>query len=208
MRPNVFLKNALAVLIPAGLLLTGCTAAEKETAFSPHLTDSYTVQAEMTYTDGGTASLKLTRTQAEQWEAEFSEPASLSGMVLSFDGNAVSASYKGLAFTVPKSALPAKNMLVMVTEIMDAVGSQKEIPCKKQDDGTWTGSGDCSGGSYTVTFSGSGEPVALEIPSQPLYIQFTEYAACTVTEPASDTESAQTETTTSAADTTKEGTSQ
>ncbi len=177
MKPNV-LRNALAVFSSAALLLTGCNAAKQESSFSPQLHSAYSVQAEMTFGDGGTAALTLTRSQAEQWEAAFSDPPALAGVILTFDGNAVSASYKGLAFTVPKSALPAKNMLSVTTEILDAIGALDEIPCAEQNDGTWVGSGESSGGSYTVTFTGSGEPVSLEIPSQPLHIQFSGYSAC------------------------------
>ncbi|MBQ8920758.1 MAG: hypothetical protein IJ060_01175 [Oscillospiraceae bacterium] len=208
MRPNGILRNALAVFASAGLLLTGCTASKQETAFAPQLSAAYTVQAEMTFGDSGSAALTLTRSAAEQWEAEFSDPPALAGVVLTFDGNAVSASYKGLAFTVPKSALPAKNMLSLTTEILDAIGALDEIPCAEQDDGTWVGTGESSGGSYTVTFAGSGEPVSLEIPSQPLQIQFSGYALCAADgTTAAGTDLTTTEATTSA-ETTNEGTSQ
>ena len=209
MKPTVFMRNALAVFASAGLLLTGCTASKQESAFSPQLHASYTLQTEMTFGEGGTASLTLTRTQPEQWEAAFSDPPALAGVVLSFDGNAVGASYKGLAFSVPKSALPAKNMLSLTTEILDAIGALDEIPCAEQDDGTWVGSGECTGGSYTVTFSGSGEPVSLEIPSQPLRIQFTGYSVGSDVQTSSQTtDSAVTDTTATSAETTKEGTSE
>ena len=178
MKPNVFLKNALAVFLPAGLLLTGCSGAGQTSDFAPKLDAAYSVSAALSYGDKDTAELVLTRTDAQKWEAAFSDPPALSGVLLSFDGNAVSASYKGLAFTVPKTALPAKNMLALTTEILDAVSEQKELACSKLEDGTWQNAGECSGGSYTVTFSDDGTPTELEIPSQPLRIVFSGYSAC------------------------------
>ncbi|MBR6107046.1 MAG: hypothetical protein IKQ39_03470 [Oscillospiraceae bacterium] len=178
MRPISFLKNALFACLPAGLLLTGCAGAKQEERFSPAVDAAYSVQAEMSYGDGEQAVLVLTRSGAEQWEAAFSDPPTLAGVVLSFDGNAVAASYKGLSFTVPKSALPAKNMLVLVTEVLDSLDGEDGLPCVQQEDGTWLNEGDCGGGQYSLYFTEGGTPAGFDVPSQPLHITFSEYTAC------------------------------
>lgn len=198
MKPIAILKNALFACLPAGLLLTGCAGAKEETAFSPVADEAYSVQAEMTYGDGDQAVLLLTRSGAEQWEAAFSDPPTLAGVTLSFDGNAVAASYKGLAFTVPKSALPAKNMLVLTTEVLDSLEGTSELPCTAKEDGTWITEGNCGGGEYSLIFTENGTPAELDIPSQPLHIVFTDYTACS----AENREAASETTETTAAETT------
>ncbi|MCQ2407536.1 MAG: hypothetical protein MJ065_03285 [Oscillospiraceae bacterium] len=167
-------RNALIFCVPAVLGLTSCTAAEQATEFSPKRDPAYTTQAEMEYGDGQKAALELTRCTESLWEASFSEPASLAGVVLTFDGDAVSASYKGLAFTVPKSAFGAKNMLMYVTETLDNAAAETLI-CSQQEDGSWINHGECAGGAYTLTFSESGEPLMFDLPSQPLKLTFTSY---------------------------------
>ncbi|MDE6784749.1 MAG: hypothetical protein K2J26_05185 [Ruminococcus sp.] len=55
-----------------------------------------------------------------KWRAEFESPNTLSGVALEFDGNNTTASYKGLTFSVPRSAVPVKAML---KNLIDAVDS-------------------------------------------------------------------------------------
>ncbi len=176
MKPIVFMKNVLLYAMPLSmLLLSGCGSAAAETPFSPKLDDAYSVQAEMTYQDDNEAKLLLTRYGDENWDAAFSEPSALAGVILSFEGDAVSASYKGLSFTIPKTALPAKSMLVLLIDVLDAIAEEESIPCTKNDDGTWTVSGETEGGNYTLTFQQDGTLASFSIPNQPLDIQFSDY---------------------------------
>ena len=201
MRRWICRRTALIFCVPACILLTACAGAEQSGSFTPKRDPSFSAQAEMEYADGQKAALELTRCADSLWEATFSEPASLAGVVLTFDGDAVSASYKGLAFTVPKSALGAKNMLLYVTETLDNAAAAEPLVCTQQEDGTWVNSGECAGGAYTLTFADSGEPLIFDLPSQPLKLTFTSY---TVTaEPAATTSPAETAVaeTTTAADT-------
>ena len=117
--------------------------------------------------------MNVTRYGKAQWEAAFTAPASLEGVVLQFDGNAVTASYKGLQFSVPKSALPAKNMLVLATDALDLAAETVPLPCTEQSDGTWRYSGESEAGTCTVTFSADGEPRSVEMPAQPFTLRFS-----------------------------------
>ena len=181
-----WMRNVL--LIPAlALTLTACEDAPAPTGFCPTLDDSYAVHAVMDYGEDAQATLDLTRYAAGEWEAVFAEPASLSGVMLTFEGSAVSASYKGLAFTVPKSALPAKTMLLLVTDVLDALDTLEEIPCTTNDDGSRMTSGESEGGSYTVTFDADGKLQGFAIPSQPLTVTFTEYHEMSTSGDTSDT---------------------
>lgn len=177
MMRSFWLRNALIFCVPACLLLTSCTPAPSGGDFSPKLDESYSVHAEMDYADGLSAQLSLTRYGDQLWEAAFTEPASLAGVVLTFDSGAVSASYKGLEFTVPKSALAAKNMLLYVTDALNAAAAADQLPCTPQDDGSWVCTGDSDGGAYTLAFSADGLPLGFELPAQPLKLSFSAYTA-------------------------------
>ena len=200
MRPMYVLRNALIFSVPACFLLCGCTAGQKTADFEPKQDSAYTADAELEYGDGQTASLSVTRYGKGQWEAAFTAPASLEGVVLAFEGNAVTASYKGLQFSVPKSALPAKNMLVLAADALDQAAETVPLPCTMQSDGTWCYAGESEAGSCTVTFSANGEPLAVEIPAQPFTLRFNSYtviapevtgtAAAAVTTTAAETETA------------------
>lgn len=195
MRPMTFPRNALCICVPACFLLGGCSTPQSAAEFSPKLDGAYSVEADMEYGSGQSAMLTVTRYDSGVWEAAFSEPESLAGVVLAFDGNAVSASYKGLAFSVPKSALPAKNMLVQVTDALDTAAAAPPLSYTQQDDGGYSCSVDTESGTCTLTFAETGEPAAAEIPSQPVTIRFSAYTPLSTPE----TTDAQTGTETAAA---------
>ena len=193
----IHLRNALFFCVPAAVFMQGCDLPQQDAPFQPMHAESYETDVLLEYGDGQSANLHLTRCGNALWDAEFTEPAALSGVVLTFDGDKVSANYKGLAFTVPKSALPAKNMLGIATEALDAADAAESLPCTQQEDGSWRYSGECAGGSYTLSFTGSGEPLVFDLPAQPLKLTFSGF---TVTEQHAET--TDTQTNVSAAETT------
>ena len=197
MKRWMILRHALLVCLPA-MLLAGCEGAPAETDFSPMLDASFSAKAAMEYGDGQTASLQITRCANDLWEAVFDEPSTLAGVTLVFDGSNVTASYKGLEFTVPKSALPAKNMLTLVTEAVDTAANAAQLPCTEQPDGTFCYAADCEGGAFTLSFAESGEPLVFDLPAQPLKLTFSEYTCLTTVEstaPAAETTETAAETT-------------
>ena len=198
---HCYLRNALIFCVPASILLCGCEMPQKQDApFQPIRAESYEADILLEYGEDQTANLHLTRCGNALWDANFTEPPALAGVTLTFDGDAVSANYKGLAFTVPKTALPAKNMLGIVTEALDAADAAESLPCTQQSDGTWCYQGECAGGSYTMTFAESGEPLIFDLPAQPLKLTFSGFAV--ITQEAA--ESTITQTTVSSAETTSE----
>ena len=183
MKRLIFLRNALLFCAPA-IMLGGCAAVSDPAGFTPKNDESYAMDAAMEYGDGQTANLHLTRIGSDVWEASFTEPPTLSGVILAFDSGNVTASYKGLEFTVPKSALPAKNMLAVVTDALDQAAAAEQLICTEQEDGTWCYTAESAGGSFTLTFSESGEPIGFSLPSQPLTVTFSAY---TVSAPSAET---------------------
>ena len=199
MKPFVFPGRSLIYSIAAGCLLTGCVpSADSGADFKPKLDAAYAVHAEMHYGDKQSAEMKLTRCGAADWDAEFTAPDTLAGVLLNFDGGAVTASYKGLAFTIPKTAMPAKAMLCIVTDVLDAVQAQESLNCTEQSDGSRTCTGDAEGGTYTLTFAPDGTLTAFEMPGQPLSVTFTEYTAGNLPAETSASESTATTAATSA----------
>lgn len=178
MKPFVLMKNVLFCALPLSvLMLCGCDNSGTEAPFTPKLDAAFSVRAEMTYQDDKNAELLLTRYGEEHWDAAFEQPESLAGVILTIEDEAVSASYKGLSFTVPKSALPAKAMLLLVTDVLEDLSDEETLPAVANEDNTWTVSGETDAGSYTVTFLADGTIAAFSMPSQPLEVTFTDYRA-------------------------------
>ncbi len=182
MKPFVCMRNVLlCCTVPITLLMCSCdsgggTAAE----FTPKLDESFSVRAEMTYGDDNTTELLLTRYAEEHWDATFETPSSLAGVVLTMEDEAVSANYKGLAFTVPKSAMPAKAMLLILTDVLEELIDEETLPATTSEDNTWTVSGEAEAGSYTVTFLADGTLAGFSMPNQPLEVVFSDYKASAV----------------------------
>ena len=206
MRPLGFRRRVLLFALPVLLLTAGCTASPpRETVVQPQISGAYTVGASLVFGDAQTAEMTLTRCGKGSWDAEFSEPASLSGVVLSLEGNAVSANYKGLAFTVPKSAMPAKAMLCILTDVLDSLDTPDGISCAKLEDGRLVCTGDAEAGSYTVSFTEAGILSGFEMPSQPLRAEFRDYHAGAVAGTAQQSGTEQTELTSPNTDSTQSG---
>ena len=178
MKPLIFRRRVLFFALPLLLLTAGCTASpQKETVIRPQLSGAYSVSASLQYGESQTAELTLTRCGKGNWDAEFSEPPALAGVLLTLEGNAVTASYKGLAFTVPKSAMPAKAMLCILTDVLDGMDTPDGVSCSRLEDGRLVCAGEAENGTYTVTFTDAGVLSEFEMPSQPLTAEFRDYRA-------------------------------
>ena len=90
-----------------------------------------------------TVSITLDRLEAEGeikrygegvWEIEFSEPNTLSGVKLEFSEGSVLASYKGLSFSVPQSAVPVKAMMLNLIKAVDDNAKLEELSGEDSDD--------------------------------------------------------------------------
>lgn len=187
MKPFVCMRNALlCCAVSTSLLLCSCDGGHSVTAeFSPKLDASFSVRAEMSYGEDNTAELLLTRYEEDHWDAAFETPSSLAGVVLTIEDEAVGANYKGLSFTVPKSALPAKAMLLLITDVLAELTDAETLPATANEDNTWTVSGETEAGSYTVTFLADGTLAGFSMPNQPLTVVLSDYKA--LSEPGSTT---------------------
>ena len=68
------------------------------------------------------------------WDIEFESPNTLSGVKLEFNGGNIKASYKGLDFSVPQSALPVKAMMLNLMEAVDTNARLEELKGNENGD--------------------------------------------------------------------------
>ncbi len=160
----------------------------------------------------GDVSITIDKLQAEgivqrsgegDWNIEFSAPNTLSGVRLDFNEGNVSASYKGLTFSVPQSAVPVKSMMLNLIKAVDDNAAQTELKGEEKDDALRI-SGSLEGGDYTLSVDGEGNLSGFDMPNNKLTMKFTNISITSGgsrTDDASDTTAAVTtaEATTSAA---------
>ena len=180
-------KKSTALFCSLALLLgaSGCSRPTTEIS-PPKLNTCFTCTAKIECGELD-SSAEITRLGSGAWEALFSEPSTLAGVKLSFFDDTVSASYKGLDFSVPKSAMPVESMLGSFIDVVDKLATSTETLKATNRDGLLEIEGDSEFGTYTMSFDANGElPVSFEMPSLPLKIKFDCFSH-DVTSPESET---------------------
>ena len=126
-------------------------------------------------------SIKMDRLEAEGtikrfgdgvWEIEFSEPNTLSGVKLEFSEGNVLASYKGLSFSVPQSAVPVKAMMLNLIKAVDGNAKESELKGEEKD-GLFQVKGSLDGGDYVLTVDDGGLVSGFDMPNNKLTMRFT-----------------------------------
>lgn len=190
-----------SVFILFTFCLASCSAPIQTTqSRQNNLNSSFSSEITLTL-DKLTAEGNIKRYGDSEWEVEFDTPNTLSGVNLAFSQGNVSASYKGLSFSVPKSALPVKAMLVNLIDAVDTNARSEELKGSDKE-GMLEISGTLEGGDYILTVDGNGNISSFDMPNNLLEINFKEVSSMTVT-PAPTTES-MTETTAPAETTVQE----
>lgn len=154
-------------------VMTACSSPmNPSTKRENNLNTSFT--AKMTIVlDKLTAEGTITRQSDSRWEAEFESPNTLSGVKLSFEDNIVNASYKGLNFSVPKSALPVKAMLTNLISAVDTAAREEQLQ-GTESEGMLNINGTLESGDYTLSIDDKGYIHSFEMPNNLLKIVFTE----------------------------------
>ena len=163
-----------SVLLFAGIFcLTSCSSPiGGSTVRENKLNCAFTSPVTMTL-DKLNAEGTVTRLGDGEWTAEFDSPNTLSGVKLTFSSGSVTADYKGLTFSVPKSALPVKAMLGNLIEAVDTNARESELS-GRENDGRFEISGSLDGGDYTLILDNSGNIAAFDMPNNLLHISFTD----------------------------------
>ena len=172
---NIF-KVSAGIIICSVLTAfsVSCAVPESDESFSvSDLQDSFSCNAVINYGELKAESY-VKQYSKGIWENEFISPDTVSGVKLSFNNDDVNASYKGLAFSVPKSAMPFQSMLICMIEAVDSIYSLTDLPCTEQE-GVICCNGTLEQGDYTICFdSKTGYIQSFEMPNMKLMIEFSE----------------------------------
>lgn len=137
------------------------------------LQQPFLVDAKVTV-DQTQAEASISRYGEQAWDVTFSQPDSLAGVQLAFLDGQVTASYKGLSFSVPQSAMPVKSMLTIFIEVVGELDGKEELDCVKDGD-TCVVEGSVEQGNYTLTLDQQGVPLKFEMPNQKLVMELSNF---------------------------------
>ena len=154
---------------------TACGKTGDAGTVSVNLAEPFSMEAEFTCGDL-TGAAGISHGGTEVWDATFTAPDSLAGVTLSYlDGN-VTASYKGLTFSVPQSAVPVKASLGQLFTVLEQAGKDGSLDCIKKD-GFCVIEGSLDAGTYTLTLEENGAPAAFSMPNLKLEMSFQNFAS-------------------------------
>lgn len=163
---------AFAVTILTAACMAACSVSGKGDTSKPNGLGSSFQAAVSVVLDDLNAEGTVKRMGSGNWEIEFNSPNTLSGVKLAFlDGN-VTASYKGLNFSVPQTALPVKAMMNNLIAAVDDLAANEKLT-GTEEDGMLKISGTLDGGEYTVTTDSNGNLVSFEMPNNKLTMTFS-----------------------------------
>lgn len=199
------MKKRILLLTSFMIFLTSCgTVGGEKTSTKEVLTEPFSCTANIITPDIEATGI-LSHESLGKWNIEFSEPSTLSGVSLIFDGVNSEASYKGLSFSMPKDAVPINSMLLCLANAIDEISTSKEKNATSKDDIlTFKGSTDC--GDYILTVDEkTGDLTSFQMNNLSLVITFSDY---TVLENISNTTSTITSDTEPISDTSTDTTSE
>jgi len=161
------------ITIAVVLCMTACTVPKSGSVSRENrLSDAFSASVSIVL-DRLEAVGELKRYGEGVWEIEFSEPNTLSGVKLEFSEGSVIASYKGLTFSVPQSAVPVKAMMLNLMKAVDDNAKADELS-GEEDGGILKINGTLDGGDYSLSVDKEGHISSFEMPNNKLTMRFTE----------------------------------
>ena len=126
--------------------------------------------------DGVTAEGMITRYDNGIWSAAFDSPSEVSGVILDFTGDDVTASYKGLAFSVPQAAMPSKALLLRLIDAVDEIAGEESIHGEKND-GLIEYKGELEGEPFYLYLNSDGSLAEFRMENMGGYITFRDFTS-------------------------------
>lgn len=155
------------------ILLMGMTGCSPQKAAPPVTTD-FTCAIRATYGDMAVAGT-LTRQTAGTLQLAFTEPDTLDGLTVSWDGELVTLEMLGMTFDVDPGAVPESALGNELIAVMDAAMRSKMEGVVENDRQTFEGSGE--NGAYTLVCDReTGHPLSLSVPQLDLYAEFSDFS--------------------------------
>ena len=185
MKLNFFKYFMLAM--PASAILTGCisTPATEISSVPDCLAGNFSSEIHII---SGENEFNADITKSDKiWNAEFSQPSTLSGVELVFEDGMVSASYKGLAFSIPKDALPVQSALqklILVSDNLEALNCEtsddedsntSDIKCTVEKD-LCSIKGTIDNGEFELITDKQGIPLTFTMENFNLTIEFSNFS--------------------------------
>ncbi|MDE5564709.1 MAG: hypothetical protein K2I93_06105 [Oscillospiraceae bacterium] len=168
------MKRIFALFCLTSVLLTGCSMPQGSSGtVTNRMTGSFCAEVTVTTAENETKGI-LTRFGTDAWCVEFSEPAALSGVKLDFLDEEVTASYKGLEFSVPQSAQALKTELSELMDVVDTMAQTMELQGSAKD-GNVSCEGELEVGDYMLVLNGEGVPLSFSLPAYGLVIVFDSF---------------------------------
>ena len=169
------MKKIIPIFLSVFLIISmcACSSGGKNVKFSPKLNEPFVVTAKIQYGDQESDASFRTYSKAN-WDIEFSSPNTLSGVILSYRDDKVDASYKGLSFSVPKTALPIKSIISTFIDVADSTADLPEIEATEKE-GLMIIEGETQQGKYTLKLDNSGGLSEFSMPNLELKIVFTDF---------------------------------
>ena len=167
--------TGFAFAMTACFLITGCSVGGGSATAKNQLNTSFTAGVTMGLEEM-TAEGTMQRVGDGEWNVSFSEPAQLAGVRLDFLDGEVTASYKGLAFSVPQTALPAKSILYQFILAADQLAEEPSLQGTSGDDGV-TLKGELETGSYELVLLADGSPSVFQMENQNATILFHDFVS-------------------------------
>lgn len=170
------LKKIIALSLCSILLFTGCVFNKPKESASPDLNRLFSCNAEIRYGDFEMSAV-LKRLGDGMWEAECSAPKTLAGVKLSYNGDDITASFKGLSFSIPKTAAPVKSIFQLAFSVIDKTAAGGELPMIEKD-GVLIFSGEAEQGKFEVrTDKETGNLLGFSMPAYELEITCSDFEA-------------------------------
>lgn len=168
------------------LVFTGCTPKEKE---SPDLPGVFTTKASMAIGKELKAECGISRSGPGVWAVEFTSPSTLQGIGLGFerleDGSMeIVATYLGLSFKLPETAMPAQNALKSMIEGLEMCIGDRELPMAEENGQRIFHGVTASGEEFLLGLDAKDNSFqTFSVDKQDLKIIFTEFAPSTLNVP-------------------------
>ena len=169
------MKKIIPIFLSVFLIISmcACSSGGKNVKFSPKLNEPFVVTAKIQYGDQE-SDASFRKYSKANWDIEFSSPNTLSGVILSYRDDKVDASYKGLSFSVPKTALPIKSIISTFIDVAVSTADLPEIEATEKE-GLMIIEGETQQGKYTLKLNNSGGLSEFSMPNLELKIVFTDF---------------------------------
>ena len=177
---SVTLGISIISMVSCSTPMKKADSSHKNTLNTPFETN-VSISLERLEADGG-----IKRLGDGMWSVEFESPNTLSGIKLDFFNGDVKASYKGLEFSVPQSAIPVKAMMLNLIRAVDE-NAKADVLSGEEKGEKFAVNGSLEGGDYTLTLDKNGLPLCFEMPNNKLKIDFSELKVTNETQIQEDT---------------------